>query len=65
MTKSAAGDTEGKKHTAGGPGKAARSGHLEGGKTGNEPNQNQSVTEGPKAEEMKKRPGKDTAQSDA
>lgn len=63
MTKSAAGDTEGRKHTAGGPGKAARSGHLEGGKSGNEPNQNQPVTEGPKAEEMKKRPGGDLDQS--
>ncbi len=40
-------DTEDEKHRAGGPGKASRSGHLEGGKTGNKDGQNQPDTDTP------------------
>lgn len=54
-------DTQQEKHEAGGPGKAARSGHLEGGKTGNALNQNQS----PPDKSKRPRPGDDDAVADA
>jgi len=60
----ATGGVDRARHQAGGPGKAARSEHLSGhrkedAKAGNEPNQNQSRPT------PDRRPGGDTAQSDA
>ncbi|QJE73920.1 hypothetical protein HHL28_13190 [Aerophototrophica crusticola] len=54
-------DTQQDKHDSGGPGKAARSGHLEDGKLGNALNQNQS----PADKERRPRPGDDDTVADA
>lgn len=58
-------DTETARHRSGGPGKAPRDGHIEGGKTGNAPGQNQPTPDPPADQDYRRRPGGDDAQADA